>query len=149
MIERRGLTLGIPGSSTTAIMLGALMRLGVQPGHPMYQKNAEVLWGLIASMYIGNNMLLVLNLALVGLWVRVLSIPERILYPLILAVSVIGVYGVSNSTTDLLLACGFRFLGYYMRKHDYPLAPAVLGVVLGGSWSNRCARPWSSPMETT
>jgi len=126
------MTLGIPGSSTTAIMLGALMMLGVQPGPLMYQKNPDVFWGLIASMYIGNTMLLVLNLPLVGLWVRILSIPERILYPLILAVSVIGVYGVSNSTTDLLLACSFGLLGYYMRKHDYPLAPAVLGVVLGG-----------------
>lgn len=126
------MTLGIPGSSTTAIMLGALMMLGVQPGPLMYQKNPDVFWGLIASMYLGNTMLLILNLPLVGLWVRILSIPERILYPLILAVSVIGVYGVSNSTTDLLLACGFGLLGYYMRKHDYPLAPAVLGVVLGG-----------------
>jgi putative tricarboxylic transport membrane protein len=126
------MTLGIPGSSTTAIMLGALMMLGVQPGPLMYQKNPDVFWGLIASMYIGNTMLLILNLPLVGLWVRILSIPERILYPLILAVSVIGVYGVSNSTTDLLLACSFGLLGYYMRTHDYPLAPAVLGVVLGG-----------------
>ncbi|MBI4840067.1 MAG: tripartite tricarboxylate transporter permease [candidate division NC10 bacterium] len=126
------MTLGIPGSSTTAIMLGALMMLGVQPGPLMYQKNPDVFWGLIASMYIGNTMLLILNLPLVGLWVKILAIPERILYPMILAVSVIGVYGVSSSTTDLLLACGFGLLGYYMRKHDYPLAPAVLGVVLGG-----------------
>ncbi len=125
------MTLGIPGSSTTAIMLGALMMLGVQPGPLMYQKNPDVFWGLIASMYIGNTMLLILNLPLVGLWVKILAIPERILYPMILAVSVIGVYGVSRSTTDLLLACGFGLLGYYMRKHDYPLAPAVLGVVLG------------------
>jgi putative tricarboxylic transport membrane protein len=126
------MTLGIPGSSTTAIMLGALMMLGVQPGPLMYQKNPDVFWGLIASMYIGNAMLLILNLPLVGLWIKILAIPERILYPLILAVSVIGVYGVSGSTTDLLLACGFGLLGYYMRQHDYPLAPAVLGVVLGG-----------------
>ncbi len=126
------MTLGIPGSSTTAIMLGALTMLGVQPGPLMYQKNPDVFWGLIASMYIGNAMLLILNLPLIGVWVRILAIPARILYPLILAVSVIGVYGVSNSITDLLLACGFGLLGYYMRKHDYPLAPAVLGVVLGG-----------------
>jgi putative tricarboxylic transport membrane protein len=83
-------------------------------------------------MYLGNTMLLVLNLPLVGLWVKILAIPERILYPLILGVSVIGVYGVSGSLTDLLLACGFGLLGYYMRRHDYPVAPAVLGVVLGG-----------------
>jgi putative tricarboxylic transport membrane protein len=126
------LTLGLPGSSTTAIMLGALMMLGVQPGPLMYQKNPDVFWGLIASMYLGNAMLLILNLPLVGLWVKILAIPERILYPLILGVSVIGVYGVSGSLTDLLLACGFGLLGYYMRKHDYPVAPAVLGVVLGG-----------------
>ncbi|MFB3820210.1 MAG: tripartite tricarboxylate transporter permease [Candidatus Methylomirabilales bacterium] len=126
------LTLGIPGSSTTAIMLGALMMLGVQPGPLLYQKNPDVFWGLIASMYLGNLMLLVLNLPLVGLWVKILAIPERILYPCILAISVIGVFGVSGSTTDLLLACGFGLLGYYMRKHDYPVAPAVLGVVLGG-----------------
>ena len=126
------LTLGLPGSSTTAIMLGALMMLGVQPGPLMYQKNPDVFWGLIASMYLGNAMLLILNLPLVGLWVKILTIPERVLYPLILAVSVIGVFGVSGSLTDLLLACGFGVLGYYMRKHDYPLAPAVLGVVLGG-----------------
>lgn len=125
------LTLGLPGSSTTAIMLGALMMLGVQPGPLMYQKNPDVFWGLIASMYLGNTMLLILNLPLVGVWVKILAIPERILYPLILGVSVIGVFGVSGSLTDLLLACGFGLLGYYMRKHDYPVAPAVLGVVLG------------------
>lgn len=126
------LSLGIPGSSTTALMLGALMMLGVQPGPLLFQKHPDVTWGLIASMYVSNAMLLILNLPLVGLWVRILEIPERILYPLILAISVIGIYGVSNSLLDLLLGIGFGLLGYYMRRHDYPLAPAVLGLVLGG-----------------
>lgn len=83
-------------------------------------------------MYVSNTMLLILNLPLVGLWVRILDIPERLLYPLILAISVIGVYGVSNSLLDLYLGIGFGLVGYYMRRHDYPLAPAVLGLVLGG-----------------
>jgi putative tricarboxylic transport membrane protein len=126
------LSLGIPGSSTTALMLGALMMLGVQPGPLLFQKHPDVTWGLIASMYVSNAVLLILNLPLVGLWVRILEIPERILYPMILAISVIGIYGVSGGLLDLLLGIGFGVLGYYMRRHDYPLAPAVLGLVLGG-----------------
>jgi len=126
------LTLGLPGSSTTALMLGALIMLGVQPGPLLYQKNPDVFWGVIASMYVGNTMLLVLNLPLVGLFVRILLIPERVLYPFILAVSIVGVWGVNQNLFEVWIGLGAGLLGYYMRKHDYPLAPCVLGLVLGG-----------------
>jgi len=88
-------------------------------------------WGLIASMYIGNLMLLVLNLPLIGIWVKILSTPPRWLFPIVLAISFIGVYSVNNSPLDLLLATLLGILGYFMRKFDYPLAPVILGLVLG------------------
>ncbi len=125
------LTLGLPGSGTTAIMLGALSSLGVNPGPQMFQQHPQVVWGLIASMYVGNAMLLVLNLPLVGLFVRLLSVPRWFLLPAVLAVSFIGVYAVNNSPFDLLLMTLFGLVGYLMRKLDFPLAPVLLGLVLG------------------
>ena len=126
------LTLGLPGSSTTALMLGALMMLGVQPGPLLYQKHPDVFWGVIASMYVGNLVLLVLNLPLVGLFVRILLVPPRILYPLVLAVSLVGIWGVNQNVLEVWVGLGAGVLGYYMRRQDYPLAPCVLGLVLGG-----------------
>ncbi|WP_027881696.1 tripartite tricarboxylate transporter permease [Meiothermus rufus] len=125
------LTLGLPGSGTTAIMLGALMSLGVTPGPQMFEKHPEVVWGLIASMYVGNAVLLMLNLPLVGLFVRLLAVPTWFLLPAVVAISFIGVYAVNNNPFDLLLMAFFGLVGYLMRKLDFPLAPVLLGLVLG------------------
>lgn len=125
------LTLGLPGSGTTAIMLGALVSLGVTPGPQMFQTHPQVVWGLIASMYVGNAVLLILNLPLVGLFVRLLSIPQWFLIPAVLAISFIGVYAVNNNPFDLLLMTVFGLIGFLMRKFDFPLAPVLLGLVLG------------------
>jgi len=125
------LTLGLPASAVTAVLYGALLMVGVRPSPFLFQKHPDVVWGLIASMYIGNLMLLVLNLPLIGIWVKILSTPPRWLFPIVLAISFIGVYSVNNSPLDLLLATLLGILGYLMRKFDYPLAPVILGLVLG------------------
>jgi len=125
------LSLGIPGSSTTALMLGALLVLNVVPGPTLFVKHPDVVWGLVASMYVSNLMLLILNLPLVGLFVRILYIPERVLLPLILAICVVGTYAVNFSAFDLLVMTALGLVAYYMRLNDYPLGPAVLGLVLG------------------
>src|SRR5688572_7806924 len=127
------LTLAIPGSSTTAILLAALVLWGFKPGPLFIPENPALFWGLVASMYIGNLMLLVLNLPLVPLFAQVLRTPVYILYPLILGISVIGVYSTSGSLFDVWLLAGFGLLGYLMRKLDYPSAPLILGLVLGGA----------------
>jgi putative tricarboxylic transport membrane protein len=125
------LALGIPGSGTTAVLLGALLMYNITPGPLLFTQRPEVAWGLIASMYIGNVMLLVLNLPLVGLFARLLMIPAWALYPAVIALSFAGVYAASNSASDLLLAVGFGVLGWLLRKLDVPLVPIVLGFVLG------------------
>jgi putative tricarboxylic transport membrane protein len=125
------LALGIPGSGTTAVLLGALLMYNITPGPLLFTQRPEVAWGLIASMYIGNVMLLVLNLPLVGLFARLLMIPAWALYPAVIALSFAGVYAASNSPSDLLLAVGFGVAGWLLRKLDVPLVPIVLGFVLG------------------
>lgn len=125
------LTLGIPGSATAAVMLAALQGYGINTGPLLLQKNPDLVWGLIASLYIGNLVLLVLNLPLVGLWVKLLKIPEALLYPMILAFSTLGVYSLSRSMFDLYLMFGIGVLGFLLRRYRYPLAPIVLGLVLG------------------
>jgi len=157
------LTLAIPGSSTTAIMMGALLMLNVLPGPQLFTKHPDVVWGLIASMYVSNAVLLILNLPLVGLFVQILKTPERYLYPLIVSVCVIGVYAVGRSRVDLTLMILLGALGYYMRQHDYPLGPAILGLVLGdrmeqtmrqaliisnGNWTTFLTRPISAVILT-
>jgi putative tricarboxylic transport membrane protein len=127
------LTLGIPGSGTTAILLAALVLWGFKPGPLFIPENPALFWGLVASMYIGNAMLLVLNLPLVPVFAQVLRLPAHVLFPLILGVSMVGVYSVSGSFFDLVLLLGFGLLGYLMRKLDYPSAPLILGLVLGGA----------------
>jgi putative tricarboxylic transport membrane protein len=127
------LTLGIPGSSTTAVLLAALVLWGFKPGPLFIPENPALFWGLVASMYIGNAMLLVLNLPLVPLFAQVLRAPVYVLYPLILGISVVGVYSASGSLFDVWLLAGFGLLGYLMRKLDYPTAPLILGLVLGGA----------------
>jgi len=126
------LTLGVPGSGSTAIIMGAFIMYGIQPGPLLFQNQPALVWGLIDSMYIGNVMLLLLNLPLVGLFVRVLYIPTGMLLPLILAISSIGVYSVNNSAFDLFVALAFGGLGYGFRKLGIPAAPLVLALVLGG-----------------
>ena len=126
------LTLGIPGSGTTAVMLGAIAMFGLQPGPLLFSKNPDFVWGLIASMYIGNVMLLVLNIAFVPAFVSVLKVPYRVLAPLIAIFCVVGVYSVNYSVFDLWLMLGFGLVGYLLNKMDYPLAPLVLALVLGG-----------------
>jgi putative tricarboxylic transport membrane protein len=125
------LTLGIPGSNTTAILLAALILWGFRPGPLLIQENPSMFWGLVASMYVGNTMLLVLNLPLVPLFAQILRIPYYALYPAILGLSVVGAYSVSGSLFDVWMLGFFGLLGYGMRKLDFPAAPLVLGLVLG------------------
>src|SRR5687768_17886917 len=127
------LTLGIPGSSTTAVLLAALVLWGFKPGPLFIPENPAMFWGLVASMYIGNAMLLILNLPLVPLFAQVLRAPTYVLYPLILGISVVGVYSTSTSLFDVWLLAGFGLGGYLMRKLDFPTAPLILGLVLGGA----------------
>jgi putative tricarboxylic transport membrane protein len=126
------LTLGIPGGGATAVLLGAFIMYGVQPGPMLFQNNPQLVWGLINSMYIGNIMLVILNLPLIGLFVRLLYIPQGILYPLIVAISAIGAYAINGSVVDLWLILFFGILGYLFDKIDIPVAPLVLSLVLGG-----------------
>lgn len=125
------LTLGIPGSNTTAILLAALILWGFRPGPLLMQEHPELFWGLVASMYVGNVMLLVLNLPLVPLFAQILRLPYFVLYPAILGISIVGVYSLSKSLFDVMLLGLFGLLGYGMRKLDFPAAPLILGMVLG------------------
>jgi putative tricarboxylic transport membrane protein len=125
------LSLGVPGSGTTAVILGALIMFGLRPGPEMFDKNAELVWAVIASMYVGNILLLVMNLPLAGLFARLLKIPYRWLYPPILALCLAGVFSQSNSVEDCWLLVGFGALGWLMKRYDWPAAPMVLGLVLG------------------
>ena len=125
------LTLGIPGSGTTAILLAALVLWGFKPGPLFIQDSPALFWGLVASMYIGNVLLLILNVPLVAVFAQLLKVPGYVLFPLILGVSIVGVHAVSSSLFHLGLLALFGLLGYLMRKLDYPTAPLVLGLVLG------------------
>jgi putative tricarboxylic transport membrane protein len=125
------LSLGVPGSGTTAIILGALIMFGIRPGPELFAKNADLVWAVIASMYIGNLILLVLNLPLAGLFARLLKVPYRWLYPPILALCIAGVYSQANSLEDCWLLVAFGALGWMMKRYDWPAAPMVLGLVLG------------------
>ena len=125
------LTLGIPGSGTTAILLAALILWGLKPGPLMIQENPQLFWGLVASMYIGNVMLLVLNLPLVPVFAQILRLPPYVLFPIIFGISIIGVYNVSTSFFDVWMLAGFGLVGYLMRRLEYPSAPLILGLVLG------------------
>jgi putative tricarboxylic transport membrane protein len=125
------LTLGLPTSATAAILLAAFQQYGLQPGPLLFTREPELVWGLIASLYIGNAMLLVLNLPLVGLWVRLLSIPRHYLYAGIVVLASVGAYSVNRSLFDLVLLYLIGLAGYGMRQHDVPLAPAIIAVILG------------------
>ncbi len=125
------LTLGVPGSATTAVLLGALMGLNITPGPLLIERNPEVFWGLVASMYVGNVFLLVLNLPLIGVFVKILQLPRWILMPTVVALSCVGVYAVNASALDLVMMTLLGVVGYGMRKSGFPLAPVILGLVLG------------------
>ncbi len=134
------LTLGIPGSGTTAILMGALIMYNIQPGPLLFKEHPQVAWGLIASMFIGNLMLLILNMPLVKVFAKVIQTPKKYLLPIIIAISFFGVYAVQYTTFDLylLLICGI--LGYLFAKNDFPVAPLVLALVLGPMIENNMRR---------
>jgi putative tricarboxylic transport membrane protein len=155
------LTLGIPTSNTAAILLGAFQNYGIQPGPQLFDNNAALVWALIASLYIGNVMLLVLNLPLVGMWVKLLKIPKPPLYAGILIFATVGVYGMRQSAFDLVLLYAIGLLGVVMRRFSFPVAPVVVGMILGplaeaqmrnalsigeGKWTVFIERPMSATL---
>ncbi|MBE9605158.1 tripartite tricarboxylate transporter permease [Acetobacteraceae bacterium H6797] len=152
------LTLGLPTSATAAIMLSAFQSYGIQPGPLLFTTQAELVWTLIASLYIANIMLVVLNLPLVGLWAKILKIPTPQLYAGILVFATIGTYGISNSVVDLVLLYTIGIVAMFMRHFDFPTAPVVIGMILGpmaeqamrqaltisqGDWTTFLTRPVS------
>lgn len=134
------LTLGIPGSGTTAILMGALIMYNIQPGPLLFDEHPEVAWGLIASMFIGNLMLLVLNMPLVRVFAKIIQTPKKYLLPIIVAISFFGVYAVQYTTFDLYLLLGCGVVGYLLSKNDFPVAPLVLALVLGPMIENNMRR---------
>ncbi len=124
------LTLGVPGSGTTAVMLGALTLYNITPGPLLFESQPNVVWGLIASLFIANVILVIMNIPLIGLFTRMLAIPNSVLIPLIAAVSFVGVYGVHSGTFDLVMMVALGVVGYVLRKLDFPTAPIILGFVL-------------------
>lgn len=125
------LTLGVPGSGTTAVMMGALTLYNITPGPQLFAEQPDIVWGLIASLFVGNVILLALNIPLVGFFAKMLNTPNYILIPAIAAVSFVGVYSIHSTTFDLILMVGLGFLGYFMRKLHFPLSALILGFVLG------------------
>jgi putative tricarboxylic transport membrane protein len=125
------LTLGIPPNAVMALMVGAMTIHGIVPGPQVMTKQPDLFWGMIASMWLGNLMLLIINLPLVGVWVRLLRVPYRLLYPMILIICCIGVYSVKNEPMDVFMTAAFAVVGYWLVKHDFEPAPMLLGFVLG------------------
>jgi putative tricarboxylic transport membrane protein len=125
------LTLGLPTSATAAIMLSAFQSYGIQPGPLLFTQQAELVWTLIASLFIANVLLVILNLPLIGLWVRILKIPAPQLYAGILVFATIGTYGISNSVMDLAILYGLGIVAAFMHHFDFPTAPVVIGMILG------------------
>ena len=134
------LTLGIPGTGTTAVLMGALIMFNITPGPLLFQDHPQVAWGLIASMLVGNVMLLVLNLPLVKVFAKVIETPPKYLIPGIVAISVFGVYAVQASLFNLLLMIAAGVAAYYFSEHDYPIAPMVLSLILGPLIENNLRR---------
>jgi len=125
------LTLGIPSNPVMALMIGAMIIQGIQPGPNVITEKPELFWGLIASMWVGNVMLLVLNLPMIGMWVKFLTVPYHVLFPGIIAVCCIGVYSVSNNAFDVYTMAFFGVVGYVLVKLDCEPAPMILGFVIG------------------
>lgn len=134
------LTLGIPGSGTTAVMLGALLSFGVQPGPRLYVEQPEIFWAVIISMYIGNVILLILNLPLIPYIARILAIPQKILVPLVLFFSVTGVYLISFNSFDIYFMAVVALISLVLRVIDYPMPPLILGFILGGMMEKNLRR---------
>ncbi len=152
------LALGVPGSGTTAVLLAMLLALNITPGPLLFTNNPDVVWGLIAALFIGNLMLLIMNIPMVSLFVRVLLVPPRYLMPAVAMISFVGIYGISGSTFDLMVMVFFGVLGWLLRKLEVPLVPVILGILLGnqmeanmrramtisdGDWSALFASPLS------
>ncbi|HWH73255.1 MAG TPA: tripartite tricarboxylate transporter permease [Methylibium sp.] len=155
------LTLGIPPNAVMALMVGAMTIKGIQPGPQVMTSNPELFWGLIASMWIGNLMLVVLNLPLIGIWIKLLTVPYRLLFPAILSFCCIGLYTLNNNNFDVFMAAGFGVLGYAFYKFGCEAAPLLLGFILGpmmeenlrralllsrGDWSTFLTRPLSAAL---
>ena len=126
------LTLGLPSNAVMSLILGAFIMHGLTPGPLLMQSHPEMFWGIIGSMYVGNVLLLILNLPLIGLWVQLLRVPYRLLFPVILLLTIVGTYSVNHSVFDVYLLIFFGALGYVLRKWEFDLAPLVLAFVLGG-----------------
>ncbi len=137
------LTLGVPGSGTTAVMVGALSLYNITPGPALFTQQPDLVWGLIASLFVANVILLVLNIPLVGVFTKVLSVPNWLLVPGIVAVSSVGVYAVHATTFDLVLMTGLGFAAYLLRKQGIPMAPLILGFVLGDMMEQNLRRALS------
>jgi putative tricarboxylic transport membrane protein len=125
------MSLGIPGTASSAMLLAALMIYGLRPGPLLIRESPDVFWGIVSSMYLGNTMLLILNLPLIPIWVKVLKIPYAYLYTMILLFCLIGAYSVSNNTTDVIVMVTFGIMGYIIKGFKYELAPFILAYVLG------------------
>ena len=125
------LTLGLPTTATAAIILTAFQSYGIQPGPLLFESQSNLVWALIASLYIGNVILIVLNLPLVGMWVKLLQIPRPYLYAGILLFAVFGAYALHSSPSDIVILLIVGILGYFMRRYGYPVAPLVVGMILG------------------
>ncbi|MAM88559.1 MAG: tripartite tricarboxylate transporter TctA [unclassified Hahellaceae] len=150
------LTLGVPGSGTTAVLLAMLISLNITPGPLMFTQNADIVWGVIAALLIGNVILLLLNIPLIGFFVKLLSVPPMYLLPIVTMVAFVGIYSISHSTFDLYFMVAFGIAGYFLRKLAIPLVPVILGMLLGpemeknlshalvlsdGEWSTLFATP--------
>jgi putative tricarboxylic transport membrane protein len=125
------LTLGIPGNASIAMILVALMIHGIRPGPQLIEEHPDIFWGVVASMYVGNFMLLALNLPLVGLWVKLLRVPYSLLALVVVVICIVGAYSVNNSTFDVGVMIGFGIFGYLLRKGGFPAAPLILAMILG------------------
>jgi putative tricarboxylic transport membrane protein len=125
------LTLGLPSTATAAVLLAAFQNYGLQPGPLLFVTNPDLLWGMIASLYVGNVILLILNLPLVGIWVRLLMIPRPYIYGGIVMFAMVGVWGIATSWIDLLLMAVLGIVGYLSRVYSFPVAPALIGLILG------------------
>ncbi|TRW97920.1 tripartite tricarboxylate transporter permease [Paracoccus sp. M683] len=125
------LSLGVPGSGTTAVLLAVLLSLNITPGPMLFAKNPDIVWGLVAALFIANFMLLALNIPMVGMFTRLLMIPTRILMPVVAMIAFVGIYSITNSTYDMLMMVAFGALGWVLRKLSVPLVPVILGILLG------------------
>ncbi|OEC38717.1 tripartite tricarboxylate transporter TctA [Pseudomonas sp. 1D4] len=151
------LTLGVPGSGTTAVMIGALTLYNITPGPMLFQQQPDIVWGLIASLFIANVMLVILNIPMIRVFIRILAVPNWALVPVIAIITSIGVYAVHATTFDLFLMVAIGIFGYILRKLDFPLSPLLLGFILGGLMEQNLRRAlsisngelgilWSSPI---